>query len=173
LPTLNEVITLARCSRDEFNNWRRGHHLSWVGQTSQGIPIDMPQKAALALAFLAPLVRVGVPPSIASGFVRDWVKSEENDKLERYWRVNPSSDRWRRGDFSGHTSSRDFSFEGVRDEPALLDQTDGAEWTSEVGEDRDLSATVLVTIDRAEIVSRVDTLFGRSLSGRSAARSTK
>lgn len=92
--TLSEVLSIAGCSRHDFDNWTRrpinGKAFTFPPvHTRQGIPIQFDLRSALEVSFRAALARIGFPRRVAFVYAHDWVlaataPSQTKHKWTRY-----------------------------------------------------------------------------------------
>jgi hypothetical protein len=155
-PTLSEVLSVVECTRDDFNNWKRRDILATrLPNSRAGVAQEISRKTALEMAFLSALISGGFDTASAAAEVAKWLREEASGKLAAGWAGNPR----RPG-----ADNLGLAFGGLEkltffDLAAALSDDDD---TGYVGGSRGgefAPATMLVIIDRAEIVKRVDHLY--------------
>lgn len=160
-PTLTDVLTIAECSRDDFNNWkRRGAFTTTLPEATPGVSQELSRKTALELAFLSALAAAGFEPMEVRRETARWLKEESAGTLAPAWAANPNSRRRGKPAVQLGMGFGDFATANVDGLSVMLaDEIEGGYRDGPKGEHR--PATVLVLIDRAEIVRRIDELYGR------------
>ncbi|MCW5704104.1 MAG: hypothetical protein KIT82_16160 [Bradyrhizobium sp.] len=156
-PTLSEVLSVVECTRDDFNNWKRREILGTrLPNSRSGVAQEISRKTALEMAFLSALISGGFDTATASIQTAKWLREEATGKLTPAWAGNPRNKQ--SIEFGGFDKQ---TCEGLA--AALADQIEagyvGAEKTGEF-----MPATMLVVIDRAAIVRRVDRLYSEQRS---------
>jgi DNA-binding transcriptional ArsR family regulator len=163
LATLTQVLGIANWSRDDFNNWkRRADFWTDMPPTTPGVAQELSRENALEVAFLAAVAEVGADPYYGTRLeVLRWLREEKSGKLTPAWAANPQAARAKalKGGQPIGQGFRNFAEANVgklalnlRDEPTQIPRQGKAGHETK-------PATVLVLIDRAEIVRRIDTLF--------------
>lgn len=147
-PTLKDVFVTALCTRESYNNWRRRDILSKEDTLSR--------RSALEVTFLSALVSAGLDPQEAKPEVERWLREEAKHELAPGWIGNP---RTRRG--RGIGKFADATFSRLASETSLADEDAPAGWHGDAVKEV-MPAAVLVFIDRAALVRRVDALFSKS-----------
>ena len=162
-PTLSEVLPIAKCSRDDFQNWRRRDGFSTeLPPTKAGVAQELTRENALELSFVSVLTSAGYEPAEAKREAARWVKEEAQGTLAQAWATNPLSARRLPGRIAGVRKAADrrsLSADAINS--LWIDLPDQIEsgWVGEADKNEAQRATALVLIDRAEIVRRVDQLF--------------
>lgn len=159
-PTLQDVLAVARCTRDDFQNWARRKIFSTkFPKTTAGVARHLTRENALELAFISALVQSGIEPSRASDTVKRWLDAERNDGLTRFWAFNTREKKIALKNLGAmgcsFQSIREANFESLArrlPDPAPIDGT--------IDRKRD-EATAIIIINRGKIVRSVDELFGR------------
>lgn len=161
--TLTQVLSIANWSRDDFNNWkRRAGFWTYMPETTPGVAQELSRESALEIAFLAAVAEVGANPYYGTRLeVKRWLLEEKSGKFPPAWAANPQAARVKalKGGQPIGQGFRNFAEANVGklaltlpDEPAWLPTQGKAVRESK-------PATVLVLVNRAEIVRRIDELF--------------
>jgi hypothetical protein len=168
---LGAVLPLAACTRDDFNNWRRrGIYRSSLPETRKGVPQELGRNNALELAFLAAIIRAGFDPLDAKIEVSRWIKELSAGKLAPAWVANPRRKRTSTAaalglGFGTFNETNIYAVAGIS---GLNDAGPGDEsgWNDEAPKQVP-PAAVLVFVNRAEIIRRIDNLFTADAKERS------
>jgi hypothetical protein len=161
-PTLAQIIELAGCTRDDFNNWKRRKVLiTKMPKSHQGIPLELGKRNALEVAFMAALTSVGFDPYASMPEVARWLNEIGGDKFASLWVANPRAAKPPGSPLGRGFGNPKTSFDHLKLESGLADEDSPAGWHGDsVVEPK--PATTLVMIDRAEIVRRIDALFAEA-----------
>jgi hypothetical protein len=146
--TTARLCAVAAISRDALNKIMdpdRGGLRTAIPPTAPGAARGFTRENGLEVAFIAALGRAGVVSRGARAFAAEWVAKAAAGRLERYWTCNPGAAR------------------GLEAAAAHLEYTEPIPYPDLAfmladggpGEPR-ASAAGLVTIDRHELVRRVD-----------------
>lgn len=155
-PTLSEVLSVVECTRDDFNNWKRRDILSTrLPNSRAGVAQEVSRKTALELAFLSALTSGGFDIATAVIETANWLREETAGKLAPRWAGNPRHP-------GGNTIG--FSFEVLNDRAlsnlaVALSDDEPVGYSGEAKVGKSVPATMLVIIDRGEIVRKIDQLY--------------
>lgn len=161
MPTkkLPEVLEVADMERVEFENLHRHEHLSKQIR-SKGGRFEITREQALEIAFMGALCRVGFKPSNARSEVARWLKQHRAGKLEAMWAANPRRPFEPDDGLGVGYDDRSFTFDVMSN--ADPDQSEDTGYAADkmARAASTKKAVQIVFIDRAEILRRVDELFG-------------
>jgi hypothetical protein len=146
--TTARLCAVAAITRDALNKIMdadRGGLRSAIPPAAPGAARLFTRETGLEVAFIAALGRAGVASRLARDFAAEWVAKAAAGRLERYWTYNP-----------GGGGERDASVAHLEyTEP--IPYPDLAFMLADSGpEDAHAPAAGLVTLDRQELVRRVD-----------------
>jgi hypothetical protein len=154
--TLTQALDVAYWTRDDFNNWKRRVGFSTrMPETSPGVTQMLSRDNVLEIALLAAASEFRVEPAYAKYRVEHWLREEKRGTLPAAFAVNPQS-------LEAYAAYglpvRSFAKAEVGKLALKLpDIQPKHEQRFKKREPR--PATVLMLIDLAEIVRRVDALF--------------
>jgi hypothetical protein len=158
--TLTQVLRVAKWSRDDFNNWKRRVGFSTkMQETSPGVAQELSRQNALEVAFLAAISNTGAAPYNSKLRVEQWLREEKRGKLPEGWAANPQS---LEALAAYGVPIRNFAKADAGKLALNLPdaQPNRPKLPNSMYESK--PATVLVLIDLAEIVRRIDALFEKT-----------
>jgi hypothetical protein len=156
---MRDVTRWTGVTTADLANWSRRGLTVRLPETRQGaerVFTKEDRDLLLVLSFIKTLAFTGTVLSDAYGLAVAWANREGDGALPRFWIANPRGGMWRDQAASGEFADLP-TFDELAGDPTFDDASDDS-WSDTIADQQDFPATVLICIDRAEIVRRVDHL---------------